>query len=131
MLRLLKLGLSLLQCRLTPSHGLSKTVLRERIYASALDYFSAPPQHPVQRQQALRDDILVLADFFRHMYNDRKHYMYLREQEGTTAGATPSRMRSAPCIVLYIDFANVFRLIPACFCPTSFTLLKIFCKVII
>ena len=75
MFRLLKLGLSLLNCRMPYAHGLSKTVLRERIYANALDYFAVPPQHPVQKQQAVRDDILTLAEFFKAMYHDRRHYM--------------------------------------------------------
>ena len=72
--RLLKLGLSMLQGRVMPSRGLSKAVLRERVYANAIDYFTEPPQPPTQRHQALRDDIITLARFLNHLHTDIKHF---------------------------------------------------------
>ena len=66
------MGLILTQGNTLPTMGLSKSVLRERIYSAALDYFTVAPQHPVQKHPALREDILAMAKFFTSMVSDRR-----------------------------------------------------------
>ncbi|XP_033126679.1 phosphatidylinositol 4-kinase alpha-like [Anneissia japonica] len=70
--RLLNLGMCLLQGD-TLLTSISKNALRERIYATAFDYFSVPPMCPTQSSSELRDDILVLFKFWSYMQAERKH----------------------------------------------------------
>ncbi|XP_013387820.1 phosphatidylinositol 4-kinase alpha-like [Lingula anatina] len=71
-LRLLNIGLSLVQGDIMPSSH-SKGVLRERIYAATLDYFSVAPRWPTQQGSDLRDDILALVKYWTSMHSDRKY----------------------------------------------------------
>ncbi|XP_049766862.1 phosphatidylinositol 4-kinase alpha isoform X1 [Schistocerca cancellata] len=71
--RLLACGLSLLQGDVLP-RSLARNVLRERVYASCLDYFCSPPPHcPTQNENELREDILVLVRFWQAMHSDKKY----------------------------------------------------------
>ncbi|XP_074644001.1 phosphatidylinositol 4-kinase alpha-like [Tubulanus polymorphus] len=70
--RLLMMGLSLLQGDIL-ANTTSKSVLRERIYAATLDYFSAYPCYPTQKGAELRDDITCLVKFWQNMHSDKKY----------------------------------------------------------
>ncbi|KAK8766666.1 hypothetical protein V5799_006551 [Amblyomma americanum] len=70
--RLLTAGLSLLQGDVLP-HGIGKSVLRERIYSAALDYFCGPQMCPTQQGADLRDDINVLVKFWLAVHADKKY----------------------------------------------------------
>ncbi|XP_071946499.1 phosphatidylinositol 4-kinase alpha-like isoform X2 [Antedon mediterranea] len=70
--RLLNLGMCLLQGDTLPT-SISKNALRERIYATAFDYFSVAPMCPTQLPSELRDDIMVLFKFWSYMQSERKH----------------------------------------------------------
>lgn len=76
--RLLMAGLSLLQGDVLP-HGIGKSVLRERIYSAALDYFCGPQMYPTQQGSrsgaagGLRDDINVLVKFWLAVHADKKY----------------------------------------------------------
>ncbi|KAJ8042770.1 Phosphatidylinositol 4-kinase alpha [Holothuria leucospilota] len=70
--RLLTMGLSLLQGNfLSPSN--SKTVLRERVYTAACDYFSCAPMFPTQAGNDLKEDILTIIRFYNGMRAERKY----------------------------------------------------------
>ncbi|KAK3587139.1 hypothetical protein CHS0354_006780 [Potamilus streckersoni] len=71
-IRLMCIGLSLLQGEV-PINLTSKSVLRERIYATALDYFAGPVIFPTQRGSELREDIIQLISFFMQMHADKKY----------------------------------------------------------
>eukprot|EP00106_Octopus_bimaculoides_P007153 XP_014774595.1 PREDICTED: phosphatidylinositol 4-kinase alpha-like isoform X3 [Octopus bimaculoides] len=70
--RLLTMGLSLLQGVLLPNN-LSRSVLRERVYAATLDYFCGPVICPTQRGSELREDIISLIKFWKLMHADKKY----------------------------------------------------------
>lgn len=70
--RLLAAGLSLLQGDVLP-HSVGKSVLRERIYSAALDYFCGPQMCPTQQSADLRDDINVLVKFWAAVHTDKKY----------------------------------------------------------
>ncbi|CAH1801953.1 unnamed protein product [Owenia fusiformis] len=71
-MRMLAMGLSLLQGDILPT-ATSKSVLRERIYATALDYFGTEPRYAHQRGTELREDILSLIKMWQNMHSDRKY----------------------------------------------------------
>ncbi|XP_013774772.1 phosphatidylinositol 4-kinase alpha-like [Limulus polyphemus] len=70
--RLLTSGLSLLQGDILP-RSISKSVLRERIYSAALDYFCGPQMCPTQQGAELREDILAVVKFWQHLHTDKKY----------------------------------------------------------
>ncbi|XP_046360282.2 phosphatidylinositol 4-kinase alpha-like isoform X1 [Haliotis rufescens] len=70
--RLLSMGLSLLQGDLLPNTS-AKSVLRERIYASTLDFFCGPIICPSQKGSDLREDIITLIKFFQLIHADKKY----------------------------------------------------------
>ncbi|RWS26434.1 phosphatidylinositol 4 kinase-like protein, partial [Leptotrombidium deliense] len=57
--RLLTCGLSLVQGDAFP-RSVSKSVLRERIYSAAIDYFCGPQMAPTQKGAELREDIIAI-----------------------------------------------------------------------
>lgn len=70
--RLLTCGLSLLQGDILP-RSIAKSVLRERIYSAALDYFCGPVMCPIQKGAELREDILTLTKFWQCLFTDKKY----------------------------------------------------------
>ncbi|XP_041348000.1 phosphatidylinositol 4-kinase alpha-like [Gigantopelta aegis] len=70
--QLMSMGLSLLQGEIL-ANPTAKTVLRERIYASTLDYFCHPKILPTQKGSDLRDDIITLVKFWQLMHSDKKY----------------------------------------------------------
>ncbi|KAK2176702.1 hypothetical protein NP493_644g02033 [Ridgeia piscesae] len=77
--RLLSMGMSLLQGDVLPNTT-AKSVLRERIYSTTLDYFSVAPMCPTQKGADLCDDIMALIKFWHSMHSDKK---YLRPENIT------------------------------------------------
>ncbi|XP_065840787.1 phosphatidylinositol 4-kinase alpha-like [Oscarella lobularis] len=69
---LLHIGVNAVQSDTLPS-SLSRAVLRERIYSTALDYFSVAPRWPVYESHALREDILVIMKFWHSMAAEKKY----------------------------------------------------------
>jgi phosphatidylinositol 4-kinase len=86
-LRLLMCGLSLLQGDGLARGSLSKSILRERVYCTCLDYFCSSPGTPVQQGPALRDDIAVAVRFWLNMHAEKK---YLK---GSAAGDQVSYLK--------------------------------------
>ncbi|XP_062588022.1 phosphatidylinositol 4-kinase alpha-like isoform X3 [Saccostrea cucullata] len=84
-LRLLSMGLQLLQGSYLPNNT-SKSVLRERIYAAALDYFAGPLMYPSQRGSELREDINNMIKFWRLLFTDKK---YITVSKAVPFGAVP------------------------------------------
>ncbi|XP_055594149.1 phosphatidylinositol 4-kinase alpha isoform X1 [Uranotaenia lowii] len=70
--KLLQCGLSLLQGNTVPK-SLARNILRERIYANALDYFCGPQLCPSQSREALLEDINILLKFWQTMRSEKKH----------------------------------------------------------
>ena len=70
--RLLTAALSLLQGEAVTA-GVAKNLLRLRIYSSALDYFTLPPQPPTQRGADLKADIIDICNLWQTVYNDKKY----------------------------------------------------------
>ncbi|XP_058838895.1 phosphatidylinositol 4-kinase alpha isoform X1 [Topomyia yanbarensis] len=70
--KLLQCGLSLLQGNTIPK-SLARNILRERIYANALDYFCGPQMCPSQSREALLEDIGILLKFWQTMRSEKKH----------------------------------------------------------
>uniref|UniRef100_A0A182MWN4 Phosphatidylinositol 4-kinase alpha n=1 Tax=Anopheles culicifacies TaxID=139723 RepID=A0A182MWN4_9DIPT len=70
--KLLQCGLSLLQGNTIPK-SLARNILRERIYANALDYFCGPQLCPSQPREALLADISILLKFWQTMRSEKKH----------------------------------------------------------
>uniref|UniRef100_W4VRQ0 Phosphatidylinositol 4-kinase alpha n=1 Tax=Corethrella appendiculata TaxID=1370023 RepID=W4VRQ0_9DIPT len=70
--KLLQCGLSLLQGNTLPK-SLARNILRERIYANALDYFCGPQTCPSQSRDALFEDITILLKFWQTMRSEKKH----------------------------------------------------------
>lgn len=52
---------------------ISKSVLRERIYSAALDFFCGPQMIPLQRDDRLKDDIQKMTKFWQCLHSDRKY----------------------------------------------------------
>uniref|UniRef100_A0A158P6J4 1-phosphatidylinositol 4-kinase n=1 Tax=Angiostrongylus cantonensis TaxID=6313 RepID=A0A158P6J4_ANGCA len=69
--RLLSCALNILQGEATTTRP-SNNVIRQRVYASALDYFTLPPQGPTQAHAQLRDDVKLLILFWQTLYADGK-----------------------------------------------------------
>jgi phosphatidylinositol 4-kinase len=70
--RLLFCALSLVQGDVL-LRTISKSVLRERIYSAALDYFCSPQNIPSQRGNPLKEDIGSLIKFWQCLYSDKKY----------------------------------------------------------
>lgn len=58
----------------------AKNALRERVYATAMDYFAGPLDFPLDFKQELREDIKVLIQFWVLMHTDKK-YLQLDAQD--------------------------------------------------
>ncbi|VDM61613.1 unnamed protein product [Angiostrongylus costaricensis] len=69
--RLLSCALNILQGEATTARP-SNNVIRQRVYASALDYFTLPPQGPTQAHAQLRYDVRLLISFWQTLYADGK-----------------------------------------------------------
>ncbi|KAJ1361925.1 hypothetical protein KIN20_021310 [Parelaphostrongylus tenuis] len=69
--RLLSCALNILQGEATTARP-SNNVIRQRVYASALDYFTLPPQGPTQAHAQLREDVRLLISFWQTLYADGK-----------------------------------------------------------
>ncbi|XP_064651813.1 phosphatidylinositol 4-kinase alpha-like isoform X3 [Lineus longissimus] len=85
-IRLLTMGLSLLQGDILPNTT-SKTVLRSRVYAASLDYFTMAPNYPTQKGADLREDTILLIKFWQNMHSDKK---YLRSNTISVGGTYSS-----------------------------------------
>ncbi|KAK5965010.1 hypothetical protein GCK32_003992 [Trichostrongylus colubriformis] len=70
--RLLSCALSMLQGEATSARP-SNNVIRQRVYASALDYFTLSPQGPTQMHAQLRADVKLLISFWQTLYADGKY----------------------------------------------------------
>ncbi|XP_067946657.1 phosphatidylinositol 4-kinase alpha-like [Watersipora subatra] len=70
---LLSIGLSLLQSN-TISSAACRCVLRERVYSTALDYFSVKPRFPLIKGQVLKEDIMVIIKFWQMTQAEKKYY---------------------------------------------------------
>ena len=71
------------------SIAISKWIIRERIYYTALDYFTVSARSPTQTSAELREDIQFVLEFWNKMVAEKK---YLREDYSllsTAAAATP------------------------------------------
>lgn len=71
------------------SIAISKWIIRERIYYTALDYFTVSARSPTQSSAELREDIQFVLEFWNKMVAEKK---YLREDYSllsTAAAATP------------------------------------------
>ena len=76
--RFLVMALSLLQSSssIIPN-SISKWILRERIYYTALDYFTVSSRVPTQSYSDLREDLKSLIEFWNRMVAEKK---YLKEE---------------------------------------------------
>ncbi|GAB6030041.1 hypothetical protein CHUAL_005725 [Chamberlinius hualienensis] len=97
--RLLTCGLSLLQGDILPS-SISKNVLRERIYASALDYFCCAYQYPSQKRSQVREDLQVLIKFWQTLHSDKKYLRStmvgdMNDYSSSMMNTLPNETRSA------------------------------------
>lgn len=70
--RLLNCVLTMIQGE-TVSSRLSRNVLRQRVYAAALDYFTIAPQTPTQSSTQLRNDVKLLITFWNTLFADVKY----------------------------------------------------------
>ncbi|MFH4977100.1 hypothetical protein AB6A40_003809 [Gnathostoma spinigerum] len=70
--QLLSCILSMIQVE-SLSSRISKNILRQRVYSSALDYFTIPPQTPTQNSSQLKNDIRLLLAFWNNLYADVKY----------------------------------------------------------
>ena len=55
------------------SNGLSKSVLRQRVYSTAFDFFTLSPQTPTQSLTQLKSDLKQLIIFWKTLYADTKY----------------------------------------------------------
>jgi phosphatidylinositol 4-kinase len=72
--RLLNIGMALLQGDILPS-TMAKSALRERVYATTLDYFAQLPMFPAESAttDGLHDDIAALVKFWHSVHSDKKY----------------------------------------------------------
>lgn len=61
----------------------SRNVLRQRIYATAFDYFTVAAQNPIQKGAQLRYDLRQLIGFWQVLYADGK---YIKKEAFITNG---------------------------------------------
>ncbi|KAM7298749.1 phosphatidylinositol 4-kinase alpha-like [Ixodes scapularis] len=81
---LLSSAISLLQSDALNSNMI-RSILRERVYAAALDYFCGPQLYPTERGGKLRENILMMVKFWMAMHNDKKylrHCNFLKDMVG-------------------------------------------------
>ncbi|KAF8358748.1 hypothetical protein PRIPAC_93743, partial [Pristionchus pacificus] len=97
--KLLTCVLSMLQGE-TSAGRLSYNVLRERVYASALHFFSLPPQGPVQESGQLRKDIQMLSTFWQTLYADAK---YIKKETFSAVSDQEVHMLSLPYAPSFSD----------------------------
>ncbi|XP_053375288.1 phosphatidylinositol 4-kinase alpha-like [Mercenaria mercenaria] len=71
-LGLLHMGLNLLQGNNLPNN-ISKGVLRERVYNTALDFYAGPVICPTQRGSDLREDVMTCVNFWQAVHMDKKY----------------------------------------------------------
>ncbi|KAK6746150.1 hypothetical protein RB195_012331 [Necator americanus] len=70
--QLLSCALNMLQGEATTARP-SNNVIRQRVYASALDYFTHLPQGPTQGLAQLKTDVKLLISFWQVLYADGKY----------------------------------------------------------
>lgn len=78
--RFLVMALSFVQSTnssLLPNISISKWILRERIYFTALDYFTVNARMPTQSNADLKEDIQYLLEFWYKIVAEKK---YLKEE---------------------------------------------------
>ncbi|XGW14011.1 hypothetical protein V3C99_000358 [Haemonchus contortus] len=96
--RLLSCALSMLQGEATAARP-SNNVIRQRVYASALDYFTLSPQGPTQMQAQLRADVKLLISFWQVLYADGK---YIKKEifltKDNELGITPTLNQIEPYV---------------------------------
>ena len=80
--RLLSSVLDMIQSD-SSSNSLSKNVLRQRVYATAFDYFTVPPQTPIQSTPQLKNDLQQLIIFWKCLLGDSK---YIRKESFQSNG---------------------------------------------
>jgi hypothetical protein len=78
---------------LLPNNTISKWILRERIYYTALDYFTAPVRAPTQASSELREDIQYLLEFWNKIVAEKK---YLKEDNILLTGSTSTMAPPTP-----------------------------------
>lgn len=101
--RLLACSLSLVQADAF-SKSISKTVLRERIYRTAIDYFCGSQICPLQKAADLREDIISVIRFWQSLHSDKKHIKNSLTLEGSdTDQGKPSSIAASQDIRISID----------------------------
>ncbi|KAK0421370.1 hypothetical protein QR680_015203 [Steinernema hermaphroditum] len=71
--RLLASVLSMIQGEEANLNPLARNILRQRIYATAFDYFTIPPQTPTQPAAQLKSDVRLLIHFWHAVHQDVKN----------------------------------------------------------